>query len=84
MRAPAAAGIGTNNSGNMLGKRAWPGVPAGPRVDTHDRLGYLLDSRRHPKLMKINEISLISIGFHWFSLIFIDFHWFSLIFIGFD
>ena len=49
-------------------------------LTSHDRSGHQLDSHRHPKLMKINEIPLIFIVL---SLIFIELHCFSLISIDF-
>ena len=67
----------TGNTGDVPGLVLGYGVsPTRPRSST-------LQLERHPKSVKINGLSLISIDFRWFTMIFIDFHCFSLISIVF-
>ena len=57
--APAAAGIGSDNSGNMPRKCAWPGAPAATSWVGHDTSRRPLElpknNKNQSKSMKINE-----------------------------
>ena len=73
---PTSVGIADNTS-NTLGRVL--GIKR--RCRGPSRFGSTM--HRHSKSVKINRISKIFIGFHWFLLISIDFHWISSIFIDF-